>query len=129
MQVRRLREDGDRTLVNSYPEGIGFTGHALFGGRAGGGAHSLLRGLDGVLKKDYGEGAVETLSKADDIIEIRVGGGSGYGDPLDRSTDRIEVDVLDGYITVEVAIQDYGCLSNKDGKIYRLDLNNVLPAK
>jgi 5-oxoprolinase (ATP-hydrolysing)/N-methylhydantoinase A len=110
VRVRRRIADGGRTLVNSYPEGIGFTGHALFGGLPGGGAHTIMLDANGALQKDYGEGAVETLTALDEIIEIRVGGGAGYGHPLERSIDAVQGDLDGGYISQSAAEDVYGCV-------------------
>jgi N-methylhydantoinase B len=35
-------------------------------------------------------------------------GGGGYGDPLERDPERVLDDVLDGYVSVERALADYG---------------------
>ena len=117
MKVRRVAEDGGRTLVNSYPEGIGFTGQPLFGGLPGSGARSVMLDPDGTVRKDYGEGAVETLTHPDEIIEIRVGGGAGYGLPLDRPVKDVQADLRGGYISRAVAETDYGCVVDSAGVI------------
>ncbi len=35
-------------------------------------------------------------------------GGGGYGDPLERPADEVLEDVIDGYVSVERALKDYG---------------------
>jgi N-methylhydantoinase B len=42
------------------------------------------------------------------VVELRTGGGGGFGDPLERDPERVREDVLDGYVTVEAAARDYG---------------------
>ena len=46
--------------------------------------------------------------KSQDMVTIFSGGGSGYGDPLEREPDRVLQDVLNGKVTVEGAQRDYG---------------------
>ena len=44
----------------------------------------------------------------DDVFAIQCAGGAGHGKPEDRANDAIEADLLDGYISQEAAIRDYG---------------------
>jgi N-methylhydantoinase B len=48
-----------------------------------------------------------TLSSGD-VFEMRVGGGGGYGDPLDRAPELVAEDVLSGWVSVEAADTIYG---------------------
>lgn len=43
-----------------------------------------------------------------DAVRYRTNGGGGWGDPLDRETERVARDVRDGYVTVEGAARQYG---------------------
>lgn len=52
-----------------------------------------------------------------DLIRLKTGGGGGYGDPLQRDPSRVLSDVLDGYISVERAKEDYGVVIDSDMKI------------
>jgi len=47
------------------------------------------------------------LAEGDRVI-VTAGGGGGYGDPLDRDTEAVRQDVMDGYISFEHARLDYG---------------------
>lgn len=42
-----------------------------------------------------------------DLISIRTGGGGGWGSPLERDPAAVLRDVLDGYVTVEAARDEY----------------------
>ena len=42
------------------------------------------------------------------VVELRTGGGGGFGDPLEREPARVRADVRDGYVSVESAARDYG---------------------
>jgi N-methylhydantoinase B len=46
--------------------------------------------------------------EAGDVVELRTGGGGGFGDPRERDPERVRADVLDGYVTVEQAGARYG---------------------
>ena len=94
-QVVRLRKlcDGDgSTLASVYPEGVAVKTPGLFGGQPGGTTHGWL--LDGQYckTKDYGVGELETLTGTDQIIELQLAGGAGFGDPLDRPLALVEHD-------------------------------------
>jgi N-methylhydantoinase B len=46
--------------------------------------------------------------------------GGGYGDPLERDLAKVADDVLDGVISVETALKDYGVLISANGVVDRL---------
>jgi N-methylhydantoinase B len=43
-----------------------------------------------------------------DLISLRLGGGGGWGDPLERNVDLVRNDVLQGYVSARSAKEDYG---------------------
>ena len=54
-------------------------------------------------------GRVPRVELADGAVVSSVTGtGGGFGDPLEREPERVREDVLDGYVTVEEARDDYG---------------------
>ena len=42
------------------------------------------------------------------MVEVRLSGGAGYGDPSTREAERIAADVADGFVTPEAAGTLYG---------------------
>ena len=52
-----------------------------------------------------------------DVMEIRTGGGGGYGDPLDRDPARVARDVTLGYVSAEAASAVYGVAVLPDGEV------------
>jgi len=56
------------------------------------------------------------LSKGD-LIRIVTGGGGGYGNPYKRDPERVLSDVIDGYISKEQALKDYGVVITNDLKV------------
>src|SRR5512135_235675 len=54
------------------------------------------------------ETAREALLKPGDIVRVNMNAGGGYGDPLDRDPELVLGDVLDGYVSIQGAREDYG---------------------
>ena len=81
----------------------------LFGGGAGSKARFLINGRPG---NPYG---LNHLYPADVII-METAGGGGYGDPLERDLAMVESDVMDGYISIESARDDYGIIVDPETK-------------
>ena len=63
-------------------------------------------------------------------VTLRLPGGGGYGDPLERETDRVLADVVDGYVSIDAARDAYGVVITYDGPpsrrvrppaLYRID--------
>jgi len=73
----------------------------LFGGKPGAKAQFLVNGVPG---NPFGL----TQLKPGDVVTIDAAGGGGYGDPLERDPEMVERDVLEGYVTLERAREDYG---------------------
>jgi 5-oxoprolinase (ATP-hydrolysing) len=108
VRVRRLVTDGQMTQVSVYPEGVGLSPEGLFDGRPGGMARGAVYDRDGKLKRDCGTGELVQLANEDDVIEMVLPGGAGYGDPRKRRRSSIETDLAEGYITPEKAKSHYG---------------------
>jgi N-methylhydantoinase B/oxoprolinase/acetone carboxylase alpha subunit len=58
-----------------------------------------------------------TLTSADEIVELRLAGGSGFGDPQQRPLEEVQRDLDGGYVTPEAARADYGCIVGANGLI------------
>ena len=43
-----------------------------------------------------------------DVLVIESGGGGGYGDPRERGRDAVADDVVNGYVSREAALRNYG---------------------
>ncbi|MGE5218870.1 MAG: hydantoinase B/oxoprolinase family protein [Chloroflexota bacterium] len=54
------------------------------------------------------ETAREAPLKPGDIVRVNMNAGGGYGDPLERDPELVLGDVLDGYVSIQGAREDYG---------------------
>ena len=63
---------------------------------------------DGNVVHDCGTGELVTLTRTDQIVEVRLAGGAGFGDPRARPAALVEQDVAEGIVSPEAAERDYG---------------------
>src|SRR5512136_2940211 len=77
----------------------------LFGGKPGAKAQFLVNGVSG---NPFGL----TQLIPGDVVTIDAAGGGGYGSPLEREPERVERDVMEGYVSLEKAREDYGVIIN-----------------
>lgn len=102
-----LTNMGDRTESSPY---------GLCGGHPGAVGASIRQGAG-----ESGETALASkatyLLSVGDLISLRLSGGGGYGEPLEREVDRVAADLREGYITADGARRDYGVIVNETGAI------------
>jgi N-methylhydantoinase B len=77
---------------------------SLDGGREG--SHNYLEYAHGNGRERHGRVARVALDDGDLVRSVTATGG-GFGDPCDRDPERVRADVLDGYVTLEVARDVY----------------------
>lgn len=85
----------------SYPA------EGLFGGKPGARAKFLVNGEPG---NSYGL----TQLKPGDVVTIDAPGGGGYGNPFERDPEMVLRDVLEGYVSLESALADYGVVIDRE---------------
>jgi N-methylhydantoinase B len=73
----------------------------LFGGKHGSRAQFLINGKPG---NPYGL----TQFGPGDVVVMDAAGGGGFGDPFERDPELVESDVVEGYVSVERAKENYG---------------------
>ena len=111
IRFRKLDADGQTTLVSVYPEGVGNPTEGLFGGHAGGEARGIVTDPQGQVLHDCGTGDLVSLNNPEEIVEIVIAGGAGFGDPRQRKTDLVISDLANGLISKDTALRDYGVQS------------------
>ena len=99
VRFRKLAEDGLPTLVSLYPEGIDNTTPGLFGGEAGGRAWGRVLAPDGEILRDVGPGALVEVRSPDEVVELVLAGGAGYGSPAERSPEALAKDIALGLVS------------------------------
>lgn len=94
-----LTNMGDRTVTPPY---------GLAGGRPGRVGRSVLHSASGATEL---ESKGTYVVNRGDLVSLRLSGGGGYGDPLEREPGLVGADVREGYVTEAAARGDYGvCL-------------------
>lgn len=96
--LRKRDDDGLPMLVSVYPEGVNNPIPGLFGGAAGGSARGRVLDLAGGLLRDCGTGQLVELKTTDQIIELVLAGGSGFGDPAERPVESQSRDRALGFV-------------------------------
>ena len=115
--VRKLHGEGLPTLASVYPEGVGIEVPGLFGGKPGRSARGVVRDAQGNVTLDCGTGQLVSTTTDQEIIEVCLSGGSGFGSPFERPLEAIARDLAEGYVTPEAAARDYGVVIGSDGKL------------
>jgi N-methylhydantoinase B len=87
-----------------------------FGGKPGAKAQFLVNGVPG---NPFGL----TQLKPGDVVTIDAAGGGGHGNPLERESEMVESDVIEGYISIEAAKKDYGVVI--DPKTFKVDMKET----
>jgi len=59
-------------------------------------------------------------------VQVNMNAGGGYGDPLDRDPAAVLGDVLDGYVSIEGAREDYSVVIIPDKLIIDLRATETL---
>jgi 5-oxoprolinase (ATP-hydrolysing) len=107
-RLRKLYDDGLPTLASVYPEGVGVTVEGLHGGLPGGGVRGVVLDPAGNVTRDCGTGELVTLTRTDQIVEVQLAGGAGFGNPHDRSRELVEQDIAEGFVSPRAAERAYG---------------------
>ena len=107
VRLRKLEDDGQAAMTSLHPEGVAIETPGLFDGEPGGAAFGRVWNADGTLLKDVGTGEMVTLSSSEQQVELVLAGGSGFGDPAERSMEAVAEDVADGYVSADAALRHY----------------------
>ena len=71
----------------------------------------------GAIIQDCGTGQLVSTTTDQEIVEVCLSGGSGFGSPFERPLAAIARDLAEGYVTPEAAARDYGVVIGADGKL------------
>lgn len=99
-----------------------YPAEGLFDGRPGAKAQFLVNGIPG---NPYG---LTQLNRGD-VITIDAPGGGGYGHPGDRDPDLVAEDVLQGYVSIMRAKEEYGVVINPETLTVDAEATEILRKK
>lgn len=103
--VRKVEILEDGVVANLYSDHYRLAPQGRGGGTEGGRGGLRVHRDDTTIEL----GSTSTYQlKAGDVIELRMGGGAGWGDPARRDPKRVERDVAEGVISIEYAQRHYG---------------------
>jgi N-methylhydantoinase B len=105
-----VRRGEGRWSVSSIADRTKYPAPGLLGGQAGAAGEVALG--DGT--RLHAKSLVDL--GAGDTVHVNLPGGGGYGDPLQRDSQRVLWDVIEGYITPEEAAKNYGVAVRYTGK-------------
>jgi N-methylhydantoinase B len=105
--VRDVRIIADEGILASRLENVTFPAWGVNGG------HSGRSGRIVVHPGTAEERELKPLSdnnrlRQGDLLRVMTSGGGGWGHPFDRPAARVREDVLDGFVSPESALKDYG---------------------
>jgi N-methylhydantoinase B len=102
-QVMEIEVRSDRPyLFSGLYERCVYPAPGLHGGRPGALGAVTASGAEELRPK------VSSMLPPGTVVRLEIPGGGGFGDPARRGRDAIRDDVLDGYVTEEGALRDYG---------------------
>ena len=116
-RAQARRATACRRSLRSIPEGVGIEVPGLFGGKPGRSARGVVRDAAGAIIHDCGTGQLVSTTTDQEIVEVCLSGGSGFGSPFERPLATIARDLAEGYVTPEAAARDYGVVIGADGKL------------
>lgn len=82
---------------------------------------SIVRKDGSIEKLATGKTVGHVTLEAGDGFLVEVGGGGGFGNPLERDPKRVLADVGSGYVSLEAARRDYGVVIYPSGRTFELD--------
>jgi N-methylhydantoinase B len=115
---RDLRFLADEGKLTNLSERQRFAPYGLFGGKPGRLARTVINPGPG---EQVVHGKQSRAFVYGDVISFQQSGAGGYGDPLERDPARVLEDVLDEYVTVEAALEQYGVAIAGSGFDLRVD--------
>jgi N-methylhydantoinase B len=105
--VRDIRVIADEGILASRLENVIYPAWGVNGGHSGR-PGKLLVNPDTPDERELKPLSDNNRLRKGDLLRIMTPGGGGWGDPLDRDAAQVRDDVLDGFVSAESALDDYG---------------------
>lgn len=84
----------------------------LFGGKTGKPGITVVYRNNG--KKERWRKISNLPLAPNEVVSFQTGGGGGYGSPLERESEKVLLDVINGYISLQKAKEEYGVVIVQD---------------
>ena len=101
-------------MISHRGERFASTPWGLYGGAPGRSARAFIVRKDG-RREELPSKKMIMVHPGDQLWEY-IAGGAGYGDPLDRASESVLSDALDGKVSRESARERYGVVLTPDGR-------------
>ena len=86
-------------------------------GGMGGGTSNVVMNPGTPQEKKIRAFSDDNIWKKGDLVRVYTAGGGGWGDPLERETDQVLNDVLDGFVSVGAAESSYGVVIDPESLV------------
>jgi N-methylhydantoinase B len=117
--VRRdLRFLADEGKLTNLSERQRFAPYGLFGGRPGALARTVINPGGG---EQVVHGKASREFEYGDVISFQQSGAGGYGDPFERDPRAVLEDVLDDFVSIDAAREQYGVVISGHGAELAVD--------
>ncbi|HEB33105.1 MAG TPA: hydantoinase B/oxoprolinase family protein [Spirochaetes bacterium] len=97
----------DDVYMTVYSDRFRFPAKGLFGGHDGTCSYIKIKRARSD-KEEYLKPKGENVLHKGDILEIGIGGGAGYGKPLERNRENLQADLITGKVSKKAAKNIYG---------------------
>ena len=124
--IREVRLLADTGTFGLRVENSTFPTWGVAGGM-GGGTSSVMINPGTQSESKIQAFSDDNIWKKGDLVRICTAGGGGWGDPLDRDTDKVLDDVKDGFISLNGAMESYGVIINSSSML--IDQNGTKIAR
>jgi N-methylhydantoinase B len=106
---------GDTYITSTVDRAIYSPPWGLFGGKSGKPSGSIFYRKNG--RVEHWRKFRHLLLRVGETYSIVGGGGGGYGDPLEREPDLVRRDVMNEYVSLEKAREEYGVVFRKNHEV------------
>jgi len=114
--IRTYRTLNDQTNVYLWFERTKMPAWGILGGMEAAGPSTIIYDEQGQINSTKTKLNNYRIGK-NWVVDIKTGGGGGYGDPFERQADKVAYDVKAGYISQERAREAYGVAVGADGTV------------
>ncbi len=97
----------DHAVLSMRIDGVDHPSWGVAGGQSGGSGRAVVNPGTPQERRLVALSDGNVLRRGDTLL-LETGGGGGYGHPFDRPAERVLEDVLDGFVSVEAALEQYG---------------------